>query len=76
MAPSDYELPERQEIRAQLMRPIEDGGVLYLDDYGSWMGARQAVDQYFSEHPSPILLHRLSGGSRIGVKPQASHAGT
>jgi len=55
---------------------LQPGGVLYLDDYGSWMGARQAVDQYFSERPSPILLHRLSGGSRIGVKPQASHAGT
>lgn len=51
---------------------LQPGGVLYIDDYGIWRGARDAVDRYFAEHPAPILLHRIDGGSRIGVKPRST----
>ena len=27
------------------------GGVLIVDDYGHWMGARKAVDDYFKDKP-------------------------
>ena len=44
------------------------GGVLIIDDYGHWKGARRAVDQYFEEaHPS-MLLNRIDYTGRIGVK--------
>lgn len=44
------------------------GGVLIIDDYGDWMGARKAVDEYLASHRVPMLLNRVNG-SVIGVKP-------
>jgi hypothetical protein len=45
-----------------------DGGVLIIDDYGHWDGARQAVDEYFSEMAEPILLNRIDYTGRVGIK--------
>jgi hypothetical protein len=44
------------------------GGVLIIDDYGWWQGARQAVDQYFSEQYEKPLLCRIDDTGRICVK--------
>jgi O-methyltransferase len=44
------------------------GGVLILDDYGHWEGARKAVDEYFEEQGVKMLLSRLDYTGRIGVK--------
>ena len=44
------------------------GGVLILDDYGSWEGARQAVDEYLAKQRVPLLLQRLDKAGRIAVK--------
>jgi hypothetical protein len=44
------------------------GGVLILDDYGHWEGARKAVDQYVGEHNLKLLLNRIDYSGRIGVK--------
>jgi hypothetical protein len=47
---------------------LQRGGVLIIDDYGHWRGARQAVDEYFaSEHPS-VLLSRVDYTCRVAVK--------
>jgi hypothetical protein len=47
------------------------GGVLILDDYGDWQGAKKATDEYFSQHPeSPVLLTRVHRGVRLAVKCQ------
>ena len=43
------------------------GGVLILDDYGFWQGARRAVDEYFDAHDEP-LLNRIDHTGRIGLK--------
>jgi O-methyltransferase len=45
------------------------GGVLIVDDYAYWQGARQAVDEYVREHDSPLLLNRIDYTARIAVKP-------
>lgn len=45
---------------------LEPGGVLIIDDYGHWAGARKAVDEYFAKRP--ILLNRLDYTGRIAVK--------
>ncbi|MFM2129210.1 MAG: hypothetical protein RL477_756, partial [Pseudomonadota bacterium] len=45
------------------------GGVLIIDDYGSWAGARQATDEFLAAHRHPILLTRVDSGMRIAVKP-------
>lgn len=44
------------------------GGVLIIDDYGHWRGAKKAVDEYFSESHSPLLLNRIDYTGRIAVK--------
>jgi hypothetical protein len=44
------------------------GGVLVLDDYGHWQGARQAIDQYLAETGSALLLCRIDYTGRIAVK--------
>lgn len=44
------------------------GGVLIIDDYGHWKGARKAVDEYFRETGQRILLDRIDYTGRIGVK--------
>ncbi|MFL5745096.1 MAG: TylF/MycF/NovP-related O-methyltransferase [Niastella sp.] len=42
-------------------------GVLILDDYGHWQGARKAVDEYFAAG-STLLLNRIDYTGRIAVK--------
>jgi O-methyltransferase len=44
------------------------GGVLIIDDYGHWQGARKAVDEYFLENRVPMLLNRIDYTGRIGIK--------
>ena len=42
-------------------------GVLIIDDYGHWDGARRAVDEYFAEH-GPVLLTRIDYSGRLVIK--------
>jgi O-methyltransferase len=46
-------------------------GVLILDDYGDWQGARQAVDEYFAAQSFTPLLSRMDTTGRMLVKPGA-----
>lgn len=43
-------------------------GVLILDDYGSWDGARKAVDEYIAQNQLCLLLNRIDVAGRIGIK--------
>jgi hypothetical protein len=45
------------------------GGVLIVDDYAYWQGARKAVDEFFAENDLPLLLNRIDYSARIAVKP-------
>jgi hypothetical protein len=42
-------------------------GVLIIDDYGHWQGARKAVDEYFAPGKRKIYLHRIDYTGRIAV---------
>jgi len=44
------------------------GGVLIIDDYGYWAGAKKAVDEYFSQNKIQILLNRIDQTGRIAIK--------
>jgi hypothetical protein len=44
-------------------------GVLIIDDYGHWQGARQAVDEYFAQLPVRPFLNRLDYTGRLVIKP-------
>ena len=43
-------------------------GVLILDDYGHWAGAKKAVDEYLAENHIKILLNRIDATGRIAIK--------
>ena len=43
-------------------------GVLIIDDYGHWQGARRATDEFFSGFPLRPLLQRVDYTGRMMVK--------
>ncbi len=47
---------------------LASGGILIIDDYGHWKGAREAVDRYICEHGLRIFLSRTDYTGRIAVK--------
>ena len=44
------------------------GGILILDDYGHFKGAKKAVDDYFGKLPMSPYLSRVDYTGRIGIK--------
>jgi hypothetical protein len=65
---TDWYESTRHEL-IHLFPRLVPGGVLILDDYGHWRGARQAWDEYCAEHRVTMLLNRVDYSARIGVKP-------
>jgi O-methyltransferase len=57
-----------KHILETLFPALVRGGVLIIDDYGHFRGARKAVDDYLSEHGISILLNRIDYAGRIGIK--------
>jgi O-methyltransferase len=64
---TDFYESTKHELE-QLYPRLEPGGVLIIDDYGHWAGAREAVDEYFDGHPGAPLLSRVDYTGRIAVK--------
>jgi O-methyltransferase len=64
---TDWYESTRHELE-HLYPRLASGGVLLLDDYGYWEGARQAVDEWLAESGERLLLSRMASG-RIAVKP-------
>ena len=48
---------------------LQPKGVLILDDYGHWQGAREATERYLSENSITLLLDRVDYTCRVAVKP-------
>jgi hypothetical protein len=47
---------------------ISRGGVLIIDDYGHWAGARRATDEFIAAHPEFGLLVRIDDTGRLAIK--------
>jgi O-methyltransferase len=62
-----YESTKHELIH--LYPELTKGGVLIIDDYGHWDGCRKAVDEYFNNTDSSILLNRVDYTGRLGIKP-------
>lgn len=65
---TDWYESTRHELE-HLYPRLVSGGVLIIDDYGHYAGARQAVDEYFAGRP--ILLARVDYTGRMAVKPSS-----
>lgn len=63
---TDWYESTRTELEVLYPR-LSRGGVLIIDDYGHWGGARKAVDEYFSTHERPFLQY-IDQTARLGVK--------
>ena len=64
---TDWYESTRHELK-HLYPLLSRHGVLVIDDYGHWQGARQAVDEYFAAQSEPVYLHRVDYTARLVVK--------
>jgi O-methyltransferase len=48
---------------------VVPGGVIQLDDYGYWKGARKAVDEFLAKREIDVPLERLDYSGRLLFKP-------
>jgi hypothetical protein len=64
---TDWYESTRHELQ-HLYPLLSTHGVLIIDDYGHWQGARQAVDEYFAASAEPLFLHRVDYTARLVVK--------
>ena len=59
----------RRSTNSSIFYPrLAKGGVLIIDDYGAWEGARRAVDEYFAAHGIDSYLHRIDSTGRMLIK--------
>ncbi len=64
---TDWYESTRHEL-ATLYDRLSPGGVLIIDDYGTFQGARLAVEEFLEETGARLLLLPIGPG-RIAVKP-------
>jgi O-methyltransferase len=64
---TDWYASTRHEL-IHLYPRLSVGGVLVIDDYGHWEGARKAVDEYINDNRLRLLLQRIDYTGRIAVK--------
>jgi len=64
---TDWYKSTRHELE-HLFPRISPNGIIIIDDYGHFKGARKAVDEYFEKNNIVILLNRLDYSGRIGIK--------
>jgi O-methyltransferase len=64
---TDWYESTRHELE-HLYPRLVPGGVLIIDDYGSWQGSTQATDEFLEASGARLLLLR-AGTGRIAIKP-------
>ncbi|MDE0308382.1 MAG: hypothetical protein OXI60_00915 [Acidiferrobacterales bacterium] len=64
---TDWYDSTKQEM-IHLFPRLVSKGVIIVDDYYSWTGSKQAVDEYLDSINLPVFLKRV-GDSVMGVKP-------
>jgi hypothetical protein len=64
---TDWYESTRHEL-VHLYPKLSPGGILIIDDYGYWQGARRATDEYFAALSNPPFLSRIDSTGRLAVK--------
>lgn len=73
---TDWYESTRHEL-IHLYERVSPGGIVIIDDYGCWQGAKKAVDEFIAATPDPIFLHRIDDTGRLFLKPSVSlHSGS
>ncbi|MBA3500108.1 MAG: TylF/MycF family methyltransferase [Myxococcota bacterium] len=67
---TDWYESTRHELE-HLFPRLVPGGVLILDDYGHWRGARKAADEYFTQRGMNPLLFRIDYTARMMLNGSA-----
>jgi O-methyltransferase len=66
----DTDWYESTKAEMEILYPkLVRGGIILIDDYHRWKGARKAVDDYVALHKIPIFWARIDDTAVIGVKP-------
>lgn len=62
----DTDFYESTKVELEILYPrLVNGGILIIDDYGSWKGCRKAVDDYFKNKEFLIYVDH---GCRLYIK--------
>ncbi len=65
----DTDWYESTKLELEVFWPrLQSGGIMMVDDYGHWGGARKAVDEYFEGRGRPYLQY-IDYTGRLAVKP-------
>lgn len=65
----DTDWYESTKAELEVLYPrLTRGGVLIVDDYGYWTGAKKATDEYFSESATRPFLQYVDFTGRMAVK--------
>ena len=65
---TDWYASTRAEMEHLYPRLVA-GGVLVIDDYGHYAGARKAVDEALGARGERLLLHRIDYTGRMAIRP-------
>lgn len=66
---TDFYESTRHELE-HLYPKLSSGGILIVDDYGSWAGSRKAVDEFLEDLPlRPLILPEGSSANIMLIKP-------
>lgn len=64
----DTDWYESTKVELEVLYPrLQSGGILIIDDYGHYQGARKAVDEYFKG--KKLWLHYIDYTCRLIIKP-------
>jgi O-methyltransferase len=64
---TDWYESTRHEL-IHLYPRLNPGGLIIIDDYGHWRGAKKATDEYMRDNNIKLFLCRIDYTGRIGVK--------
>ena len=64
---TDWYESTRHELE-HLFPRLSPGGILIIDDYGDWQGARKATDEFVAKHAPGFFLSRIDDTGRLAIK--------
>ena len=70
---TDWYESTKHELRCLYPR-LARRGVLIVDDYGCWAGAKRAVDEYFADRPFELMT-RIDHTGRLALKTEPEAPG-